>query len=75
MRRHEEQRHRRRHRGSQPRPGVPPADLIREDFEALKASVLLRTNRFVEDLILIQSIEGHAHEGHARFRGRRQGYR
>lgn len=54
-----------------PRPGVPPAVLIREDFEKLQASTLLRTSAEVEQLILMQSIEGHAHEGHGAFRGRR----
>lgn len=60
-----------KHRRHPPLEGIPPADLIQEDFEALKASVVLRTNRFVEDLILMQSVEGHAHEGHGAFRGRR----
>jgi hypothetical protein len=50
---------------------VPPADLIQEDFARLKASEVLRTNLDVEDQLFIQSIEGHAHEGHGAFRGRR----
>jgi len=62
---------RQRHRRHSPSEGVPPADLIQEDFEALKSSVVLRTNRFVEDLVLMQSVEGHAHEGHGAFRGHR----
>jgi hypothetical protein len=59
------------HRHHSPHPGIAPPDLIQEDFEALKALVILRTNRFVEDLILMQSVEGHAHEGHGEFRGQR----
>jgi len=54
-----------------PRPGVPPAQLIRLDFEQLQATTLLRTSAQVEQLLLMQSIEGHAHEGHGAFRGRR----
>jgi len=54
-----------------PRHGVAPASLIQEDFATLKARVVLRTTLDVEDLLLIQSIEGHAHEGHAAFAGRR----
>jgi hypothetical protein len=54
-----------------PRRGVAPADLIQEDFAGLKSGVVLRTNLDVEDLLLIQSVEGHAQEGHGAFRGRR----
>ena len=45
-----------------PRGGVAPADLIQEDFAALKSRIVLRTNLDVEDLLLIQSIEGHAYD-------------
>jgi len=68
---HHKDERRKQPRGRSPVEGIAPADLIQEDFEALKASVVLRTNRFVEDLILMQSVEGHAHEGHGAFRGRR----
>lgn len=51
--------------------GVAPASLIREDFIALDARVMLRCSHDVEQLILIQSIEGHAHEGHGLFYGRK----
>lgn len=51
--------------------GVAPASLIREDFIALDARVTLRCSHDVEQLILIQSIEGHAHEGHGLFYGRK----
>lgn len=60
-----------RHRASSPAAGVAPADLIREDFQRMASSVRLRTSRLVEELILMQSIEGHAHEGHGAFAGRR----
>jgi hypothetical protein len=51
------------------RPGVAPHDVVREDFEWLAAGTRLRTTRVVEESILMQSVEGHAHEGHAAFRG------
>lgn len=50
---------------------MAPEQIIRIDFAELSASVNLRTSELVEDLILMQSIEGHAHEGHCAFRGRR----
>ena len=62
--------HLRRH-GKGPRAGLAPAELIRADFRQLDQTVTLRTSQLVEDLILMQSIEGHAHEGHGAFRGRR----
>ena len=52
-------------------PGVAPEDLIREDFQALNSREILRTVSHVEELILMQSIEGHAHEGHGLFYGRK----
>ena len=55
---------------SRERRGVAPQDLIREDFKRLSNQVL-RTNWRVETLIFVQSIEGHAHEGHGAFRGER----
>jgi hypothetical protein len=65
------QHHSRRNRRDAARRGMAPQQLIRVDFAQLSASVALRTSDTVEDLILMQSIEGHAHEGHAAFRGRR----
>lgn len=57
---------------NQPRlPGVAPPDILREDFGALDAKATLRCTADVEELILMQSIEGHAHEGHGLFHGRR----
>src|SRR5205814_9231420 len=50
---------------------MAPADLIRQDFHGIDAHETLRTTWPVEQLILIQSVEGHAHEGHGAFRGRR----
>ena len=52
-------------------PGVASDELIREDFHALDARETLRTASYVEELILMQSVEGHAHEGHGLFYGRR----
>jgi len=51
--------------------GVPPADIIREDYQRLSGMVTLRTSLLVQELILMQSIEGHAHEGHGAFAGRK----
>lgn len=51
--------------------GVAPHDIVREDFEWLVAGTRLRTARLVEEALLMQSVEGHAHEGHAAFRRRR----
>ncbi len=51
--------------------GVAPASLIREDFAAFDARVTLRCSHDVEQLVLMQSIEGHAHEGHGLFYGRK----
>ncbi len=46
---------------------VSLSDLVRRDFEQLDRRTTLRTTWAVEQLILIQSIEGHAHEGHSVF--------
>jgi hypothetical protein len=54
-----------------PRPSVAPPDLIRQDFRVLDARETLRTTWTNEQLILIQSVQGHAHEGHGVFQGRR----
>lgn len=51
-------------------PGVAPPGILREDFRELDSSVLLRTAGHVEQLVLVQSVTGHAHVGHGRFHGR-----
>lgn len=51
--------------------GVAPQQIIREDFYRLNAAETLRTTEAVEELILMQSVEGHAHEGNGMFHGRR----
>jgi hypothetical protein len=51
-------------------PGVAPDEVVREDFEWLVSGTRLRTTRMVEEAILMQSVEGHAHEGHGAFRHR-----
>jgi len=48
---------------------VAPKSLIKKDFEHLNSTVHLIVNDRVKPLILIQSIEGHSHEGHSVFRG------
>jgi hypothetical protein len=50
--------------------GAASPDLIRKDFQYLDARETLRTTWANEELILIQSVIGHAHEGHGLFRGR-----
>ena len=56
--------------GKQPRlPGVAPPDLLREDFETLRAKTTLRCSAEVEEFVLMQSVEGHSHEGHGLFHG------
>ncbi len=50
---------------------VAPPNLLREDFAALDAHTVLRCSHDVEQLLLMQSVEGHAHEGHGRFYGRK----
>lgn len=50
---------------------IPPVNLIRKDFESLKEKVKLRTSKEVSDLILMQTIEGHAHNGHGEFSGKK----
>jgi hypothetical protein len=51
--------------------GVAPPELIRQDFKLLDARERLRTSWEIEEMILIQSVQGHAHEGHGLFNGRR----
>ncbi len=54
-----------------PLPGVAPDDLLRTDYDVLDARETLRCTRQTEQSVLIQSVLGHAHEGHGVFRGRR----
>ncbi len=48
---------------------VAPANLLKRDFDALDAKVVLRCAYDVEELLLMQSVEGHAHAGHGLFYG------
>lgn len=50
--------------------GVAPAYLLKEDFVALDARTTLRCSYDVEQLVLMQSVEGHAHAGHGLFYGK-----
>lgn len=50
--------------------GVAPPQLIREDYTALDAKSILRCSFEVEQLLLMQSVEGHAHAGHGLFYGK-----
>lgn len=50
---------------------IPPISIIRKDFESLKNKLKLLTSKEVSELILMQSIEGHAHNGHGEFSGRK----
>ena len=50
---------------------VAPYEMIARDFQDLDAAVTLRTTWDVERLILMQSVQGHAHEGHCTFAGHR----
>ncbi len=49
---------------------VAPPDIIRRDFAEMDAEETLRCSWDVEELLLMQAIEGHAHEGHGAFHGR-----
>jgi len=50
--------------------GVAPPTILKDDFEALDAKTILRCSHEVEQLLLMQSVEGHAHAGHGLFYGR-----
>ncbi len=52
-------------------PFVAPDSLIEADFVEMSSRETLRTTRTNERNILIQSVAGHAHEGHGAFRGAR----
>lgn len=64
-------RRRRPHHASYSHTGVAPPDLLRTDFRLLDQRETLRTTWPNEQLLLIQSVIGHAYEGHGAFRGRR----
>ncbi len=49
--------------------GIAPYDRIVRDFRQLDSAEMLRTTWDVERLIHMQSVQGHAHEGHAMFYG------
>ncbi len=53
------------------RRGIAPNDTIQMDFRQLDATDNLRTTWDIERLILLQSVQGHAHEGHGRFHNTR----
>lgn len=46
---------------------VAPPDIIRRDFAALDGKTVLRCAYDVEELLLMQSVEGHSHAGHGLF--------
>lgn len=50
---------------------VAPYGIIAQDFRELDAATILRTTWANERLILMQSVQGHAHEGHRAFSGTR----
>lgn len=51
------------------RSGVAPYNIIQQDFRELDNTETLRTTWNIERLILMQSVQGHAHEGHGKFHG------
>ena len=48
-------------------PGIASAEMLWDDFRALDAKETLRTTYDIEQLILMQTVEGHSHEGHGSF--------
>lgn len=50
---------------------IPPIAIIIKDFESLKKEVKLLTSKEVSEIILMQTIEGHAHNGHGEFNGKK----
>lgn len=57
--------------GGQRLPGVAPLTSLREDFGSLDSRTILRCSYDVEQFILMQSVQGHAHAGHGLFHGNR----
>lgn len=51
--------------------GVAPPNLLKDDFNALDSKAILRCSYDIEQLLMMQSVQGHAHEGHGAFYGRR----
>jgi len=70
-RRHRKKSRKGRRREPTWRTGTAPRELIRLDFKNMLASEVLRCTWHVEELLFVQSIEGHAHEGHSEFKGHR----
>jgi hypothetical protein len=58
-------------RQSPTRPATSPSELIREDFQRMLYTMRLRTTDVVMELILMQSVEGHAQMGHGSFARRK----
>jgi hypothetical protein len=50
-------------------PAVAPSALVLKDLDLIRSRDRLRTCRDVEELILLQSLEGRAHAGHGAFHG------
>jgi len=50
---------------------ISPFEIIREDFQRMLLTKRLRTTEQARELILMQSVEGHAQMGHGAFAGRR----
>ncbi|MCK4330552.1 hypothetical protein KAX02_12005 [candidate division WOR-3 bacterium] len=50
---------------------IAPKDLIWKDFQRLRKKKDLFTKSIVEDLLFIQTIEGHSHNGDGAFKGRK----
>ncbi len=50
--------------------GVAPAEAIRSDYESLHTNCVLRCANDVEQLLMIQSVEGHCHAGYGAFHGK-----
>jgi hypothetical protein len=50
---------------------IAPAALLRQELHYLQSREVLRTTLDIEEMILIQSLEGRAHEGHGSLHGRR----
>lgn len=63
--------HNRNHRRLPRLPGVAPPEILKEDFDTLRAKAILRCSADVEEFVLMQSIEGHSHEGHGIFHGKK----
>ncbi|MHB0997728.1 MAG: hypothetical protein ACYC27_00665 [Armatimonadota bacterium] len=51
--------------------GRAPSHLIQADFRDIDSTETLRTTWDNERLILLQSVQGHAHEGHCKFKGKK----